>query len=84
MNKKHFKTKALDTLMWFITTNMQLTLKLRLVYRALIYIQKRFLLRYYTREAKLEILDNCWNKLCGKLNEENVGQNLSAKMSKMI
>ena len=77
------KSKALDTMTWFIDT-IRLTLKVRLVYKSLVYIQKRFLLRYHTREAKLEILDNCWNKLCGQLNKENVGHNLSSKMSKML
>ena len=41
--------------------------KLREFNRIIAFIQKRFLCRYFTREAKLEILDNCWNKLWGKL-----------------
>ena len=47
-------------------------LKIRMLYGHLMFIQKRFLARYHTREAKLEILENTWNKLCGKLNEENI------------
>jgi len=30
------------------------------------------LARHHTREAKLEILENAWNKLCGQLYLENI------------
>lgn len=63
---------------------MKFVLKLRELFRILLFIQKRFITRYNTREAKLEILDNCWNKLCGQLNEENVGKSKSKFMSDMI
>ena len=55
-------------------------LKIRMLYGHMMFIQKRFLARYHTREAKLEILENTWNKLCGKLNEENI-EIKSEKMS---
>ena len=38
----------------------------------MLFIQTKYMIRNERNEAKLEILDNAWNKLCGKLNKENV------------
>lgn len=61
-----------------------MVLKIRLTYRILLFIQNRFQARYYQREAKLEILENAWNKLCGQLNYKNVNYVKSLYMSEMI
>lgn len=77
---RYFYKKSMKTLCWFIVTKIQMMLKIRMLYGHMMFIQKRFLARYHTREAKLEILENTWNKLCGKLNEENI-EIKSEKMS---
>ena len=74
---------SLNTLHWFLVTSTKFVLKLRQLFKILTFIQKRFLARFYTREAKIEVLNNAWNKLCGQLNEQNI-EVKSIFMSEML
>ena len=64
--------KAMENFEWAVCTKIAMSFKIRQAYRILIYIQKRFLLRYHIREAKIEILENCWNKFLGQIQQANI------------
>ena len=55
-----------------MTVNYLVTRKLRIFFKLIYFIQKRFLCRYVSREAKLEILVNQWNKFRGQLFTRNL------------
>ena len=75
--------KAMENFEWAVCTKIAMSFKVRLAFNILIYIQKRFLLRYHIRAAKIEILENCWNKFLGQINYENMTVR-DKHMSKLI
>jgi len=59
--------KAKETFGWYMTTSFQMVTRLRVMFRMMNYMQTTLKNRFYTRNAKLEILDNAWFKFLGKL-----------------
>ena len=63
------RRRALSILKHFITGNLDMTLKVRAAFKNLLYMQRKIKNRNVTREAKLEILENYWNKLLGMVHK---------------
>ena len=59
------RQRALSISKHFITGNLDMTLKVRAAFKNLIFMQKKIKCRHVTKDAKLDILENCWNKLLG-------------------
>jgi hypothetical protein len=65
------RQRALAILKHFITGNLDMTLKVRAAFKNLIFMQKKIKCRNVTREAKIDILENYWNKLLGQIHRKN-------------
>jgi hypothetical protein len=53
------------TLKWFLATNKRMSLKTKVLFMHLRFIQKMAKKRNTCREAKLEVLMNYWSKFTG-------------------
>lgn len=66
------RQRALRIVKFAIEVHYQMKWKLRNLEKSLLFIQNRFLRRRTTHEAKLEIVENYWNKFVGQLYFENL------------
>ena len=59
--------KAKEIFGWYMTTSFKFIVRIRVMFKIMYYMQKCLRNRFFTREAKLEILDNAWFKFLGRL-----------------
>jgi hypothetical protein len=64
------KKRSKVMLLGFLT-KFEFTSRMRVLEHLVVFMQKKILNRYNTREAKLEILENCWNKFLFKMKHVN-------------
>jgi hypothetical protein len=64
--------KAKKVLEWYMTTSFKFLVRIRTMFKKMFYMQTCLRNRFYTRGAKLEILDNAWFKFLGKLSAHQV------------
>ena len=76
-------TRAMNCLQWFLMTNKKMQLLVKTCFNLVIFMQKLTVARRTCKNAKLEVLMNCWSKLLGQLNMQNTVSR-SKQMSQII
>lgn len=71
MMQEQSEKKAKDVLKFYFTYNLKMQTKVAKVKSIMDFLQKRVKCQHTQRVAKLEILENSWNKLLGSLHNRN-------------
>ena len=78
------KTQALRILEWCLTLANNVKTKNRYLFKSLYFMQEHHKNRMTALHAKLEVLDNCWFKLLGRLHNANLEATTSSIRSKKM
>ena len=78
--------RAKEIFRWYMTVSFTFLVRLRLMFRMMFYMQTCLRNRFFTREAKLEILENAWFKFLGILSKKQneIGDVFTSEMIQNI